>query len=45
MLSHPDVQTKAQKELDSVLESARLPAFEDKEHLPYISAIMLEVLR
>ncbi|KAL4264663.1 cytochrome P450 family protein [Pleurotus pulmonarius] len=45
MLSHPDVQTKAQKELDSVLENARLPAFEDKEHLPYISAIMLEVLR
>ncbi|KAJ8690937.1 hypothetical protein PTI98_010555 [Pleurotus ostreatus] len=35
---------KGQEELDAYL-GARLPAFEDIPHLPYVRAIMLEVLR
>ncbi|KDQ25158.1 hypothetical protein PLEOSDRAFT_1057573 [Pleurotus ostreatus PC15] len=44
MLLYPDVQKKGQEELDAYL-GARLPAFEDIPHLPYVHAIMLEVLR
>ncbi|KAJ8690951.1 hypothetical protein PTI98_010568 [Pleurotus ostreatus] len=44
MLLYPDVQKKGQEELDAYL-GARLPAFEDIPHLPYVRAIMQEVLR
>lgn len=44
MLLYPDVQRKGQEELDARLGS-RLPVFEDLPHLPYVRAIMLEVLR
>ena len=44
MLLYPDVQKKGQEELDGYL-GARLPVFEDLAHLPYVRAIMLEVLR
>ncbi|PPQ96376.1 hypothetical protein CVT26_004978 [Gymnopilus dilepis] len=44
MLQFPEVQRKAQEELDRVLEG-RLPEFTDEENLPYISAIIKEVLR
>ena len=44
MLCFPDIQKKAQDELDSVLRG-RLPEFEDAENLPYISALVKEVLR
>ncbi|KDR66580.1 hypothetical protein GALMADRAFT_1146457 [Galerina marginata CBS 339.88] len=44
MLSYPDVQKKAQRELDGVLRG-RLPEFDDEADLPYISAIVKEVLR
>lgn len=44
MLLHPEVQSKGQKELDAHIGS-RLPEFEDLPHLPYVRAIMLEVLR
>ncbi|KAF9045269.1 cytochrome P450 [Panaeolus papilionaceus] len=43
---HPEVQAKAQAELDRVLGSPpRLPTFEDTPSLPYIEAIYREVLR
>lgn len=46
MTLYPDVQKRAQVELDSVLGSlSRLPRFEDRPKLPYIDAIVLEVLR
>ncbi|KLO07044.1 cytochrome P450 [Schizopora paradoxa] len=45
MLKNPEVQRRAQEELDRVVGSDRLPTFEDKKHLPYINAIMLECLR
>lgn len=45
MAANPDVQRKAQAELDRVIGSKRLPTFEDRESLPYIEAIYREVLR
>ena len=41
----PEVQKKAQRELDEVIGSSRLPVFADKSSLPYIDAIMKECLR
>ncbi|KAH9478443.1 Cytochrome P450 monooxygenase [Psilocybe cubensis] len=43
--ANPDVQRKAQAELDRVIGSKRLPNFDDRESLPYIEAIYREVLR
>lgn len=45
MLLFPEVQRKAQKEIDDVLGPARLPAVEDRERLPYIDALVKEALR
>jgi hypothetical protein len=45
MTMHPEIVRLAQKELDGVLGGERLPDFSDKPRLPYISAIMKEVLR
>ena len=41
---HPEVQERAQKELDDVI-GARLPDVDDLDHLPYIQAIWQEALR
>jgi hypothetical protein len=45
MVKYPEVQRKAQEELDSVLGTSRMPTFSDLPKLPYVSAIMKEVLR
>lgn len=45
MTLFPDVQRKAQEEIDRVVGSGRLPGFQDRENLPYIDAIVKEVLR
>ncbi|KIJ62887.1 hypothetical protein HYDPIDRAFT_30029 [Hydnomerulius pinastri MD-312] len=45
MLLHPEVQAKAQAEIDSVIGSGRLPHFDDRPSLPYIDAILRELLR
>jgi cytochrome P450 len=45
MMLYPDVQARAQKELDDVVGHERLPALEDRAQLPYTSAIVKEVLR
>jgi hypothetical protein len=45
MVRHPDIQLKAQAEIDSVLGHARLPSFDDQPSLPYITAMVKEVLR
>ncbi|KAF8994066.1 cytochrome P450 [Cyathus striatus] len=45
MVCYPDVQAKAQEELDRVLGKALLPDFSDEPSLPYITAIVKEVLR
>ena len=45
MAMHPDVQHKAQEELDTVIGQDRLPDFNDRDKLPYINAIVKETLR
>ncbi|KAI0742504.1 cytochrome P450 [Daedaleopsis nitida] len=45
MALNPEVQKKAQAELDAVVGRDRLPEFGDRESLPYISALVKEVLR
>ncbi|KAJ7748917.1 cytochrome P450 [Mycena metata] len=45
MLANPEAQRKAQLELDSVTGGKRLPDFNDKPDLPYVSALVKEVLR
>ena len=45
MTLHPEVQRRAQAELDSVTGGPRLPTYEDRQKLPYIEAIVKEVLR
>ncbi|UKZ55091.1 hypothetical protein TrVGV298_008908 [Trichoderma virens] len=45
MVLHPDVQQKAQEEIDKVVGPDRLPEASDKENLPYISGVVKEALR
>jgi len=45
MVLYPEVQRKAQSELDSVIGMDRLPTFEDRESLPYVNALCKELLR
>lgn len=45
ILLNPRVQRKAQAELYRVVGSERLPAFSDKDSLPYVNSIIQEVLR
>ncbi|KAK0205274.1 cytochrome P450 [Desarmillaria ectypa] len=45
MALFPDIQAKAQAEIDAIVGSDRLPGFHDREHLPYINALTLEVIR
>lgn len=45
MAIHPEVQRKAQAELDSVVGPDRLPEHADRDALPYINAIVKEALR
>ncbi|CUA67256.1 O-methylsterigmatocystin oxidoreductase [Rhizoctonia solani] len=45
MVLHPEVQKKAQEELDSVIGNTRLPNFEDRPQLVYIERVIQELLR
>ncbi|KAF5372156.1 hypothetical protein D9758_005102 [Tetrapyrgos nigripes] len=45
MVLFPDIQTRAQEELDKVVGRSRVPSFADLKHLPYIHAIVKEILR
>ena len=45
MLSYPHVQQKAYEELHTAVGKDRLPEFSDKSRLPYIQAVVKEVLR
>ena len=44
MVSYPEVQKKAQTELDNVL-NGRLPEHSDIASLPYLQAVVKEVIR
>ena len=45
MVLYPEAQRKAQAELDDVVGTHRLPDFTDEIKLPYVTALMKEVLR
>ncbi|KIK97014.1 hypothetical protein PAXRUDRAFT_10437 [Paxillus rubicundulus Ve08.2h10] len=45
MLLYPEVQAKAQAEIDSIIGSGRLPHFDDRQSLPYVDAILRELIR
>ena len=45
MALFPEVQQRAQAELASVIGPERLPTIQDRELLPYVTALMTEVFR
>ena len=45
MALHPHVVKRAQEELDRIVGNERLPELSDWENLPYISALLKELLR
>ena len=45
MALHPEVQRKAQAEIDAVVGPNRLPDFQDRPSLPYINAVVKESSR
>ncbi|KAG1855609.1 cytochrome P450 [Suillus subluteus] len=45
MVLYPDIQKRAQAEIDSVIGRDRLPTFEDRGSLPYIDAVVRETYR
>ncbi|KAK0200298.1 cytochrome P450 [Desarmillaria ectypa] len=45
MLANPEAQRKAQEEIDVVLGLGVLPRFADEDSLPFVSAVVKEVLR
>ncbi|TRM59642.1 cytochrome P450 [Schizophyllum amplum] len=45
MLDRPELQTRAQVELDAILAPGQLPDFTQENQLPFVTAIVLETLR
>lgn len=45
MVLFPEVQKKAQAEIDAVVGNDRLPTFADQPNLPYVNAIVTELTR
>ena len=45
MTLYPEVQKKAQAEIDAVVGPDRLPSFSDRNSLPYIEALVKEIQR
>ncbi|KAH8998282.1 cytochrome P450 [Lactarius hatsudake] len=45
MILYPEVQRKAQAEIDWVVGNSRLPDFSDQDVLPYVQAVLKEVSR
>jgi len=45
MLRHPAVLKRAQREIDEVIGTDRLPTFNDRDDLPYTSCVLKEVYR
>ena len=44
-MNHPEVQRRAQAEIDRVVGRQRLPDFEDRSSLPYVDAVLRETMR
>lgn len=45
MVLYPEVQAKAQEEIDRVTGKERLPTFSDRKDMPYLDCILKEVMR
>lgn len=45
MAMYPEVQKKARAEIETLIPSARLVKIADRNHLPYIGAVIKETLR
>ncbi|KAK7029428.1 hypothetical protein VNI00_014682 [Paramarasmius palmivorus] len=45
MARHPDIQKRAQEDIDRITNKQRMPNFGDQESLPYITAIIKEISR
>ena len=45
MTLHPDVQARAQAEIDALTQQARLPSYADRPALPYLDAVIKEIHR
>ena len=45
MILYPDVQKRAQEEVDRVTGCKRLPEYDDQESMPFIQALVREVVR
>ena len=45
MVSYPEIQKRAQRDIERVTGGQRLPDYGDQRSLPYIQAIIREVLR
>ena len=45
MAMFPDAQTQAQAEIEEVIGAGRLPTLEDIDSLPYVRALIKEVIR
>ena len=45
MIMYPNVQRRAQAEIDKVVGRDRLPRISDRDNLPYLAAVQKETLR
>ncbi|KAI0293124.1 cytochrome P450 [Russula brevipes] len=45
MIAYPNIQQRAQDELDAIVGRSRMPTFADAPNLPYIQALVKETLR
>jgi cytochrome P450 len=45
MMLHPEVQRKGHEEISRVYDCSQLPSYDDADSLPFVTAIVLEVLR
>jgi cytochrome P450 len=45
MVQYPDIQARAQEEIDNVTHGERLPNITDRDSMPYMQRIVQEVLR
>lgn len=45
MATHPEIQKRAQHEIDTVIGTHRLPEFADRPSLPFVEALYREVMR
>lgn len=45
MAKYPEIQKRAQAELDAVIGPHRLPEFSDRPSLPYVNALIKETMR